>query len=121
LLRDSVIVERLERLSAYVSLYLVLGSVLFLAAFSLPYDFHQCFYPSRAYPYFVSGRIVNRSLLPFALIYLTGIEYLWRPIRKYVHPIFPVLAICVFIMCAEIPIRSAVFHSHFNFFAFPGM
>jgi len=121
LLRDSEVVDRLERLSAYVSLYLVLGSVLFLAAISLPYDFHQCFYPSRAYPYFVSGRIVNGSLLPFALIYLTGIEYLWRPIRKYVHPIFPVLAICVFIICAEISIRSPVFHSDFNFFAFRGM
>lgn len=105
------------RLSNYFSLYLVMASVLFLAAISLPFDFHQCFYPSRAYPYFVSGRIISGTILPFALIYLTGLEYLWRPIRKYVHPIFPVVAICVFILCVEISIRSAVFHSNFNFFA----
>jgi len=115
------VIDRWERLSDYVSLYLVLASVLFLAAISLPYDFHQCFYPSRAYPYFVSGRIVNGSLLPFALIYLIGLEYLWRPIRKYVHPIFPVLGICMLIVGVEISVRAQVFHSHFNFFALSGM
>jgi hypothetical protein len=121
LLRNTEKMDRLERLSAYVSLYLVVASVLFLAAISLPYDFHQCFYPSRAYPYFVSGRIVNGSLLPFALIYLIGFEYLWQPIRKYVHPIFPLLAICVFIVCVEISIRATVFHSNFNFFSLRGI
>ena len=115
--RDNRSPDRSEHLSNYVSLYLVLASVLFLAAISLPFDFHQCFYPSRAYPYFVSGRIISGTILPFALIYLIGLEYLWRPIRKYVHPIFPVVAICVFISCVEISIRSAVFHSNFNFFA----
>jgi hypothetical protein len=115
--RDDGGLGRFEGLSNYVSLYVFLTSVLFLAAISLPFDFHRCFYPSRAYPYFVSGRIISGTILPFALIYLIGLEYLWRPVRKYVHPIFPVLAICVFIFCAEISIRAAVFHSQFNFFA----
>jgi hypothetical protein len=94
----------------------VVASVLFLAALSIPFDFHQCFYPSRAYPYFVSGRIISGTILPFTLIYLIGLEYLWRPIRIYVHPIFLVLAICIFVLCVEISIRSVVFHSQFNFF-----
>ena len=115
--RDDQAAGRSARLSNYLALYLVVTSVLFLAAISLPFDFHHCFYPSRAYPYFVSGRIISGTILPFALIYLTGLEYLWRPIRKYVHPIFPVLAMCVSILCAELAIRTAVFHSHFNFFA----
>jgi hypothetical protein len=108
--------DGLGNLSNYISLYLVLVSVLFLAALSVPFDFHQCYYPSRAYPYFVSGRIISGTILPFALIYLSGLEYLWRPVRKYVHPIFPVLGICVFILGVEISIRATVFHSHFNFF-----
>jgi len=107
---------RSERLGNYVSLYLVVAAVLFLAALSLPFDFHQCYYPSRAYPYFVSGRIISGTILPFALIYLIGFEYLWRPVRKYVHPIVPVMAICVFVLCVEIAIRATVFHSRFNFF-----
>jgi hypothetical protein len=69
----------------------------------------------------VSGRIVNGSLLPFALIYLIGLEYLWQPIRKYVHPIFPALGICMLIVGVEISVRAQVFHSHFNFFALSGM
>ena len=121
LLRDDREVGGLERLSNYVSLYLVLSSVLFLAALSVPFDFHQCYYPSRAYPYFVSGRIISGTILPFAVVYLSGLEYLWRPVRKYVHPIFPVLGICVFILGVEIAVRATVFHSHFNFFTLRGM
>jgi hypothetical protein len=113
--------DRLARLGNFVSLYLVLASVLFLAGISLPFDFHQCYYPSRALPYFLSGRIISGTILPFVLIYLMGFEYLWRPFRKYVHPIFPVLAVCLFIIFAEISIRATVFHSHFNFFALRGM
>jgi Predicted membrane protein (DUF2142) len=105
-----------ERFGNYVSLYLVVASVLFLAALSLPFDFHQCYYPSRAYPYFVSGRIISGTILPFVAIYLIGLEYLWRPARKYLHPIFPVLAICVFILAVETSIRATVFHSRFNLF-----
>ena len=115
--RDDRGLGRFEGLSNYVSLYVVLTSVLFLAAISLPFDFHQCYYPSRAYPYFVSGRIISGTILPFAVVYLRGLEYLWKPVRKYVHPIFPVLGICVFIFCVEISIRATVFHSHFNFFS----
>jgi uncharacterized membrane protein len=69
----------------------------------------------------LSGRIISGTILPFVLIYLMGFEYLWRPFRKYVHPIFPVLAVCLFIIFAEISIRATVFHSHFNFFALRGM
>jgi hypothetical protein len=114
--RDNRGAGGLERLSNYVSLYLVLVSVLFLAALSVPFDFHQCYYPSRAYPYFVSGRIISGTILPFAVVYLSGLEYFWRPVRKYVHPIFPVMGICVFILCVEIAVRATVFHSRFNFF-----
>jgi hypothetical protein len=119
--RDRRKLHRSAALGNYLSLYLVLASVLFLAAISLPFDFHQCYYPSRAYPYFVSGRIISGSILPFALIYLVGFEYLWAPIRKYVHPIFPLLSICIFILVAEIATRATVFHSHFNFFALRGL
>jgi hypothetical protein len=108
--------EGLEKLVGYLSVYLVLASVLFLAAISLPFDFHQCFYPSRALPYFVSGRIICGTLLPFALIYVGALEFVLRPIRRYVHPLIPFALICAFITCTEYVLRSDVFHSAFNFF-----
>jgi hypothetical protein len=112
--------NRLQRLNEFLSCYLVAASVLFLAAISLPFDFQDCVYPSREHPYFISGRIICGTMLPFALIYLSGFEFLWRPIRKYVHPIFPLATICVGIMVSEVMLTLVVFHSKFNFYALMG-
>lgn len=109
--------NRVQRLSDFLSCYLVAASVLFLAAISLPYDFQDCVYPSREHPYFISGRIICGTMLPFVLIYLGGFEFMWRPVRKYIHPIFPLAAICIGIMISEILLTLAVFQSKFNFFA----
>jgi hypothetical protein len=107
----------LQRLSEFVSLYLVVASVAFLGVISLFFDFQDCIYPSRKWPYFVSGRIICGTLLPFALIYLTGFEFLVRPIRRYVHPIFLLLVILAGITYSEIVVTRPVFASHFNYFA----
>jgi len=109
--------EQIQRFSEYLSLYLVAASVLFLASVSLLFDYQECVYPSRAHPYFVSGRIIIGTLLPFLVMYLSGFEFLLRPIRKYVHPILPLLVICASIACAEATLMLTVFHSHFNFYA----
>ncbi|HEY1424072.1 MAG TPA: DUF2142 domain-containing protein [Candidatus Acidoferrum sp.] len=109
--------NRLQRLNDFLSCYLVAASVLFLAAISLPFDFQNCIYPSREHPYFISGRIICGTMLPFVLIYLSGFEFLWRPIRKYVHPVFPLAIICIGIMVSEVLQTLTVFHSKFNFFA----
>jgi hypothetical protein len=106
-----------QRWSGYLSLYLVTASVLFLAFVSLLFDYQECVYPSRAHPYFVSGRIIIGTLLPFLVMYLSGFEFLLRPVRKYVHPVIPLLAICAGIAYAEATLMLTVFHSHFNFFA----
>jgi hypothetical protein len=109
--------QKVQHLSGVVSLYLVVASVMFLAAISLPFDFHDCIYPSREHPYFVSGRIICGTLLPFALIYVSALEFVLRPIRGYVHPLIPFAAICIFITGSEIWLRSDIFHSAFNFFS----
>jgi hypothetical protein len=111
----------LERLNGYLSLYLLLASVLFLAGISLLFDFQDCPYPSRAAPYVVSGRIIIGTLLPFLVMYLSGLEFLLRPVRKYVHPIFPLLMICAGILWAEVTVTLAPYHSHFNFYALRNM
>jgi hypothetical protein len=107
----------LEWLANATSMYLLLSSVLFLAVISLLFDFHQCFYPSREYPYFVSGRIICGTLLPFAVIFTLGFEYLLLRLRSRIHPMIPFAVCCVLICVAEVVVSREVFRSPFNFFS----
>jgi len=113
-------IPRLQKLAGFQVLFLVASSVLFLAAISLPFDFHDCAYPSRLYPYFVSGRIISGALLPFALIYAGGLELVVNLVRKWVPPVAVLAFLMLFITVSEIQVRRAVFSSPYNFFALSG-
>lgn len=52
----------------------VVSSVLSLLILSLLWDFGACFNPSRAEPFFVSGRLILGCLLPFVLVCMRGFE-----------------------------------------------
>jgi hypothetical protein len=106
-----------QRFAGIQSLLLVSTSVLFMAAISLPFDFHQCFYPSREHPFFVSGRIISGALLPFALIYVSGLEFLLAPIRKRVPPAAILACVMLFITVTEFQVRRVAFSSPNNFFS----
>jgi len=109
--------ENLQRVNEFLSLGLIFASYLFMAAISLPYDFHDCVNPTREHPFFVSGRIIIGILLPFAIIYLSGLEILFRPIRRYIHPFVALMIFAVFVTISEFVIRRDIFHSNFNFFS----
>jgi hypothetical protein len=110
-------IQPLQRLAAFQALFLVASSVLFLAAISLPFDFHDWPYPSRLYPYFVSGRIISGILLPFALMYASGLELVTKLFRKWVPPAAVLACLMLFITASEIRVRSVVFSSSYNYFA----
>ena len=38
------------------------------------FDFGRCFYPSRENPYFVSGRLITGTLIPFLLLFVHGLD-----------------------------------------------
>ena len=48
--------------------------IAFLFALSLAFDFGHCFYPSRARPFFTSGRLLGGALIPFLLLYVHGLD-----------------------------------------------
>jgi hypothetical protein len=48
----------------------------FFALLSIKYDFHDCFYPSTAHPFFISGRLLLGMLIPFLLVCVTGLDRL---------------------------------------------
>jgi hypothetical protein len=107
----------MQRFTGLQTLLLVFASVLFMAAISLPFDFHDCVYPSRERPFFVSGRMISGALLPFVLIYVSGLELLLRPIRKWVPPAAVLACLMVFITFSEFQVRRVAFSSSYNFFA----
>jgi len=112
--------SKLQKWANWQALLLVASSVLFLAGISLLFDFHECGYPSRVYPYFVSGRIISGALLPFVVIYSSGLEVVAYRLRKWVPPLAVLACLMLFISASEIRVRSAVFSSPYNFFALSG-
>jgi hypothetical protein len=120
LLRQWKNLPRVERFAGSQSLFLVAVSVLFLALLSLLFDFHDCPYPSRVSPFFVSGRLISGTLLPFALIYASGLEMVTHRFRKWVPPSAVLACLMLFITVSEFRVRSVVFSSPYNFFALSG-
>jgi Predicted membrane protein (DUF2142) len=107
------------------AILIFLAGVAFLALLSIQFDFGNCINPSRAHPYFTSGRLLSGALIPFALSYVYGICYLCRLAAsrfRQAHWIatasaFVVLgAIIVFSQVSEIFITRPVFSSEHNWF-----
>jgi hypothetical protein len=108
---------RHEIMAGWQAFFLIAGSVLFMAAISLLFDFDGCVYPSRQKPFFVSGRIISGALLPFVMIYAGGLEMIAGRIRRWVHPLVLLGCVMVFVSISEALVRSRVLSSPFNFFS----
>lgn len=57
-----------------LSMLCLLAALGFFALMSIIYDFHDCPYPSRHYPYFTSGRLLLGALIPFLLLFAYGLD-----------------------------------------------
>ena len=102
---------------ASVMNFLVLGiSVAFLAGLSLIYDFNNCMYPSREVPFFSSGRLILGALVPFIMLYLTGLGAImdWLKVGKLRWTVVSLLLLLMLV--SEISISASVFASAFNFY-----
>lgn len=117
LIRQRDTVSHTQRLAGFQSLFLVTSSVLFLAAISLPFDFHDCLIPSRLHPFFVNGRIISGALLPFVFIYASGLEAIATRLRRWIPPAALLVVLLSFITVTEIMVRRPAFASPYNFFA----
>lgn len=107
---------RPQRFLSFQALLLVFGSVAFMAAISLAFDFHNNPYPSREFPYFVSGRIILGALPAFGLIYVGGLELLLTRIHQWA-PFTALAVLMLFITVSEFRIRQVAFSSPYNFLA----
>ncbi|HEY4952520.1 MAG TPA: DUF2142 domain-containing protein [Verrucomicrobiae bacterium] len=91
------------------------ATIAFLGFLSIIYDFHDCFYPSTAHPYFTSGRLMLGALIPFLLLFVYGLNGV---LKKFSNPVkFLVLAAMIlFMLISEITIDWPVFSSAYNWF-----
>jgi hypothetical protein len=102
--------------SLWLSLFAFVLHVAFFALLSLAFDFGKCPYPSRAYPYFVSGRLLTAVLIPFFLLYCHGLDWTLTRLRAgRLHRVV-MTGIILLLVVSEILINSPAFGSAYNFF-----
>jgi hypothetical protein len=107
--------SRLERRAIALAIASFLASVAFLALLSVQFDFGMCINPSRAHPYFTSGRLLSGALVPFALVYVYGIACLFRRVAAAL-PLILIVLIVAFATTSGILIDWPAFASEHNWF-----
>jgi len=109
-----------EERFVYSMILLVAGlSILFLVGVSISYDFNDCWYPSRDYPYLTSGRLISGILVPFLILYLNGLSYVLSKFRLSRYRAVIVLIIAVLITVSEVILSYPVFKSQYNWYHLP--
>ncbi|HEX4351231.1 MAG TPA: DUF2142 domain-containing protein [Verrucomicrobiae bacterium] len=93
----------------------IVGSFSFFALLSVKYDFQDCFYPSRAHPFFVSGRLMLGMLVPFLVWFACGLDLLLKRFG-YATKFFMLLGLLAFMLASEITIDLPVFSNEYNWF-----
>jgi 4-amino-4-deoxy-L-arabinose transferase-like glycosyltransferase len=110
-----------RRQTAMLCLASVVLSVGLLVLFSISYDFGTgpFNYPSRAFPYFTQGRLILAALVPFLIVYLSGLESFleWLRLGFLRLPLLIILADVMVI--SEIVYSLDVFVSQYNWFHLP--
>jgi hypothetical protein len=115
--RRSGLVSPLQRRALGFSLLSVVAMVGFLGGLSIIYDFHDCFRPSRAEPFFTSGRMILGVLIPFLLLLVYGLERMLNLLRLGLRAKLCALAgLVAFMSLAEITVNWPVFSKSYNYF-----
>ena len=81
-IRQNSVLSTFQRQALFIAALTFMAALAFLALLSIRFDFGECIYPSRAHPYFTSGRLMSGALIPFALLYVYGIGYLLRRVGR---------------------------------------
>jgi branched-subunit amino acid transport protein len=91
------------------------AAVAFLGLLSTTFDFHDCFRPSRDFPYFTSGRMMLGVLIPFLLLFTFGLD---QALKKFSNATkFMVLAVGLGLMlAAEIATDWPIYPNPYNWF-----
>jgi Predicted membrane protein (DUF2142) len=108
-----------QRQALLFAAFTFIAALAFLALLSVQFDFGNCIYPSRAYPYFTSGRLITGALIPFALLYAYGVIRLLHRASNASLPLVVLATIVLFVSISEIIVNYEVFASEHNWFHLP--
>jgi len=108
-----------QRQALLLVAFAFIAALAFLALLSVQFDFGNCIYPSRAYPYFTSGRLISGALIPFALLYAYGVIRLLRRAGDALLPLVVLATIVVFVSISEVVVKHEAFASEHNWFHLP--
>ena len=106
--------EKTKRFALGFALLSVVGAAGFLAFLSIQFDFGTCVKPSRAHPFFTSGRLMSGVLVPFFILYVYGLERLLGRARRALLAVFAAIALLV--TTSEVIVNRGPFSSAYNFF-----
>ncbi len=105
-----------QRQALWLGFWCLAATVAFLGFLSIIYDFQDCFYPSRAHPYFTSGRLMLGVLIPFLLLFLFGLDCaLGRIKNRWVKPL-ALAGLILFMLISEIATDRMIFSNAYNWF-----
>lgn len=99
-----------------IAIACVLSMIAYMGILSISFDFGNCENPSRAHPYFVSGRLITSVLIPFSVLYLQGMKILTRPLKNNNYKLLVLAIVISFISISEFKDHESVFKSPYNYF-----
>ena len=88
----------------------------YLALLSIAFDYGGSFYPSRANPYFLSGRLLAGALIPFLLLYLYGVEWVAKRLQSEWLLGWVIAGMVILMAGSQIAVDRVAFHSQWNWF-----
>jgi hypothetical protein len=87
----------------------------FFALLSVKYDFQDCYYPSRAHPFFTSGRLYLGLLIPVMMLIASGLDFALQKLSLRTR--FVVLAaLLLFMLAGETAVDWRVFPCEYNWY-----
>ncbi|MCH2173330.1 hypothetical protein MK489_21360 [Myxococcota bacterium] len=114
-LEGAILLERMALLAIVVS-------VVTLALLSLRFVFHEYSNPSAARPWFDQGRLIAGALVPFALLYVRGLQIAVSPLgatRANWAAWCGLALTCALVLGSEVALTLPVFSSPYNGFHLP--
>src|SRR5713101_4566545 len=97
------------------AILIFVAGIAFLGLLSIKFDFCNCINPSRAHPYFTSGRLLTGALIPFAIVYVYGEACVCGRFSARLSVVV-LSCVAVFMVASEIWVNRVVFVSEHNWF-----
>jgi hypothetical protein len=106
--------DQTQRHALWIATGCVIATIVLLGLLSLQFDFGPCINPSRERPYFYQGRLMLGALIPFATLYVYGLNRLLRGLRGVV--LGALVAIAIANTVSEFLANRVAFTSAYNWF-----